>query len=809
MEKLDDIRYWFRAVASQVYRDGKCTHTVNPTLQLPDYNFVHNSIKSGLQRTDTPTIFTAFYGEIERSFELLCASPVRIKLFKIGYQFPDMETLDAGQNDQVVYYKNNRKNYFIDIAKGKSEVFANINDDLVLTLVEALSWLAKLTPSGTTARHFEKVVFLTGEIGEGKTIFVNYLISVHMNTFHEFKALPIKIDLTSPVEIDQKFEIELRIINKAIRIICENYIPKIVTVNDIVCALRNSKLDNEKKILVKKFFSKCKYNSDQESIQDYVELTKRDLRSAFIAVRSAFKRKGYGFLLFIDGLDNYDRDLFSEEVFARRNKEIFKFAKIANSLEDAYVIVSRYESYEYIKATSEASSPTHKIRNLTLLPVKTCEIIKSKFDLAGHLIDDFSKVVNKKREFEIPYDEDSKNVAKSLRVYLEKFNKFIIRMINYAFEYENEDKSILNDLLNKNNRLMLQSFNRVTKDVLNRIEILSMKGSAYSAEELSMHPKNYLLGLLSNESQCKNFIRKYRYIVINSLMINQLHLCFPKYKVVQSKDKMFAFKAINNASEKKFGVTKTSNYESCSIIPNVFYISSRSIYNEKKDPALCQIRILQYLNRKNFNCYNEDDVVCSLDKWFGYGEIIIKNELQMLYSNECVAKHPNNFWSITNMGAFLVNQLIFDFNYIYNAIDCIDISFEYYKSCMGPACSITQIDNRYKNDLTNYLKNFGVLLARKIIYSVAFAVYIDFIDSKECENYRNVNPPVVGLENISIGTRLTDSVISKIEKIFKNKESKLIENVALVVSEYIIKFLSHKNNPVIDDVIKEFSWAKK
>ena len=782
--------------------------TANPIAAVDDL-----PIKNEATRKENPVILNAYFHEIDRAFDLLCASPVRSELFVTGYQFPNLEELSFSQQDQCSRYISDYEIFRTELINGEEDIYVNINKDIVQELVKGLCHLAKMHRSGTNSRRFHKVMFLIGNMGEGKTIFCNYLLSVHIKDFEKSNVIPIKIDLTDR-DVDANENVSNLLYRKFIRILCENHIGKIITVQEIMNTAQDLAIDSSEQAVFRTYIETCGNNTNESSCHESSQVNKGTIEELFRLVRVSMKNKGYSILYIIDGLDNFNRDMISRNKFLKRSDEVLKYVRKIDTLDDAYIIVTRKESYEYIKIKNEGRGHSHKLRSIKLLPLSSCEIISKKNELAKSLINDFELQENvnprRRRIEEISvYSEERKAVAIKLKDNLEQIYQLVIDMINYSFKNipKSGNKLVIDKIFDSNNRRILDAYVRVFKDILNRIEILAGRNYTNSTKDLYCLVENYIVTLLNNDNMRKDFIKRYHYIVIHSLMINKLYLCFPRFRI-DSGDKHEDFISMSLPSkdtiQKNFGPIAKSNIWDCTLLPNILDISSPEQYDLNKFSIhyLSQIRILQYLKYVKQSTGHPPKfakIAKELQKYFNYNPAAVRAELRTLYANQCInvpqPDSPSNSpWILSPLGEHLIDILLYQYNYIINCVDHIKLPDFFVTKYISPSVSLAQLENIYRDKPKLYNMSFGKLLAKKIYYSIATTAMIKKIDDLEKEyfikknkkNYFSFNPQNAS-NDLLIGQKLQDNVLGVAGKILLGR------------SEFIKKDVK----PAFEDIIEQ------
>ncbi len=704
------------------------------------------------QRRDSPVLLSAYYKEIETAFDLLCASPKRKRIFESGYQFPNLDKLSDSQAEQVHHYINNPDIYLSDLVSNEEDIYVNISSDRVKDFVKAICRLAKMSRSGTTTKRYNKVMFLLGNMGEGKTIFINYLLSVHMADFEYQKVLPIKIDLTN-VDLDSDGKVSDILYKKFTRAICSYYIGEKISL-DLVSSVSGELNISDDDFSEMKLYIEAQSN-DEEGSEIYLDsLTNNGLiKDLFKLLRCVITKTDYSILYFIDGLDNFHRDLISRKKFFKRTQEVLAYTRVIEKLNDAYILVTRKESFDYIKRKNEGRGHGHRLRSVSLLPVEPIDIINRKNILSEHLIKDFTDDadLSERRLEEVNiYNDNKKEIALSLTECIGDLSKLVTDLIGTALcGHRSEGFEWLGVLFESNNRLIQDSYLRVLKEVMNRIEIHSGRNYASTNKEEYEWLKEYIFDLLNNEAVKETFIKRFSYITIGSLMVNKLHICCPRYNV-ETRDSHEHFSELELPGEQdetnEIGPVAKHNLWACSILPNLYDVSNPIKYRNIEENSmhfLSQIRILQllkFLNKKDEIGHKFSHISEKLCFSFNYNINVLRAEVRILYAGQCIriktASTTNDpAWEITELGICLLDNLIYTYEYLVNSVDSLSLPYEYGLKNLCPAVSFAQYENRYRNDYTGYRKQFGEVLSTKIKYALAMAAFIDRIDKLEKEIY--------------------------------------------------------------------------
>ncbi|MBF0284170.1 MAG: hypothetical protein HQL51_06895 [Magnetococcales bacterium] len=785
-----------RLAARHLIKDLKYTEVISPFYyeekeSTDDREGISesNSSKSSekILRQNTPKILSSLYTEIERAFNHIPEEDA----IQSCYVFPKIEKMNEELRDIINRYTYDHEVYLTEL-KINSGVYANISHQHTEIVATSLCEMAKdITP---TKKGLGRILFLVGEIGEGKSIFTDYLLSANKNLFLRNKVLPIKIDLTHNEIANQKTEnIVENIYRSSIRTLFETYHPIIIKSEHIIESKDFLKLKSYYQNIIRTWISEKNLGKTQGFPLNKFR-THGIIDVLFSAVMSITQDCKHTPLFVVDGLDNYYRDIRSNSLFINKCRDLISTISDPNKDDLPYLIVTRKESFDYIDQPKDV--PQFNYRYLSLLPVTACDIIAAKNNVAEELIENLSPdnfsatVVSNNIRTSAKCKQDT---AKSLRKYISDLTSLINEIINHALGVTppKDRRLALDKIFNSNNRMMIEAYKCVAKEVLNRIEIDSNTSRTASPEENMLLVTKYIIDLLTNPDKKRIFISRLHYIVIQGMMINKYHYCFPRFKIG---------KAENFSGGTDIGPISESSIENYSLLPNIFNVTPTEIDIEKKGFShhfLVQVRILQYIRyiQKHHpgTGVSYKDISEKLRFFFSYNEEIVKIELRMLYANQCIRKVPKfqnyDLWKLSELGKYIVSNLMFNYNYLASAADHFEAPSKFGILFLTPARSLSLSENSAAN-ISDYIAIFGgKVLPTKMRYAISMAAFINRIDELERQkflsiegfNFFNFNKEATE-DDLGIGKRVTENVEQTV-KIILSGNKPIIRNYALPAFE--------------------------
>ena len=539
--------------------------------------------------------------------------------------------------------------------------------------------------------------FITGEVGVGKTAFLNYLFSLYHSELRKKNVIWIRVDLTKHYHGNATLEDSLDF--QIARIYRQHYMKSKVSKS-------NTRFEN----FIRPFFQNEKDNLNQE-----IELNKalKDYYMPFDDKRTipynknlqksvkAYIEKYYGVIYIYDGLDKVrttnDFDEKLDEVKNIINSEKFK---------SVYIFVMRYESQQDLlykvfkyKELNQLSQLRGYGMSFRIVPSELSDIIDKRIDL----IKQHWKVFLKKNADEI-FNKDigdkltrseiyqlCENIkwldSEALDNYILVFKHYLSRAL--TFDEDNtttiEDNSnnafgLIEKIAGKNIRLDLQIIRECFTCFLESLEICDVSNE--SINEIGINLASYTEQLTNNTNYKQDLgkILSKHYRIVATLLRKKSSYVHP-FDYVRIKDNL----------ERK---TILKSYET-SYINNLFY-SINSDGLSDKYCLLLKIRILQLLRIKPIDIEN---IISEIKRNFPYNSVQIDYAIEELKHCDYISIKPNEFdnknfycYVITESGLNLIDKLIYDYNYIRIILDDIIIPKDYENNFIDSHSELYQKD---------------------------------------------------------------------------------------------------------------------
>lgn len=791
--------------------DLKCDNYLSRMNLLAEWRL--NSPINGLKVTDQDSqrrnliIFNRIIDELEKSFSHICGSPERDEIFYKSYCWPESGSnlSDENRKDKFELYTDDIRNFYADINGGGTAYYVNFNDHCIERFVQHLCGLSKKNKKNKTTDNDNRIIFLTGDYGEGKTFFINYIQSTKQNVFDTYKVVNIKIDYADKYIVGVK-KIDIALADKTNRIVREKYF-------------------NKNKFDINKFIEFAKQSIGEgeslKNIKNYIKygesftLNDDDSKKCFYIIKKFLlddKINGsgeqYSFLFIIDGMDNVNRDTISQDRFYDKVKSLKTFLK--NKVKDScYLITMRPESHHYLERQCNEGKPRiNDMVNVELFHANPYSIIDRKFEVFKEFL-----LTSSSEDKELP------DYTKNFVSVVNDFKMFLLKYFEIDFMKRNKNlKFNLNDLFNDNNRDIMNAILAISRDIFSRIEFSGDVNNWESASRMLykfMKIDHENIAFVNYNS--RNFHR--------ALMHNRRFYTLEQYEYeISSNDNFDIDQGVKNNKKKKnnifnrFKPIRHNNFHERSLIPNLFYthnpfssnfeLIDKKI-NEGQLPCYCKeaecledkrrnlkcihsiflikIRILQY-----YNYYNDrnqilnylQDVAATINNDFSYPVELIKSECDMLYSLQCLGKiryqhdgsRYNPIYNITPLGKYLLSDLIYSYSYIENVIDNCILPSEFCSKYMIPPVSLSKIQDywnvRNTDGVTQYLK-LADSFSEKIIRIKAFVNFIKNVEKMELaslETFKEDYPPYVYSDRgrYFIHTLMSDNINKTIDSLLSS-----------------------------------------
>ena len=320
----------------------------------------------------------------EKCFSMWEAGRGQEGLFNTIYAFPKV--------DQAWEWLMGRN--ILDIKKELIPI--NLNEDYVNYFISCLAGRAKSIKKSSRKidASNRSRFFVVGDVGTGKTTFLNYAFSLNYNQLHKSKVMWIRVDLTKEYHA-----------NKTLSDAVSFQLSKVYRKN-YESDLFKHKDDLEKHI--KKKFSRLPANeavSDEKIssyIQEYFSSYDSERSDHFhpiimLAIKELVQKK-YSMIYIFDGLDRYGAD----KIFHSKLKNLKEFITGSEKTKHVYVFVMRNESYADLlyQRIFDPGGPTEAAlrtssKTFALMPAQISDIVERRLNL---ICDKWEQILEEERD---------------------------------------------------------------------------------------------------------------------------------------------------------------------------------------------------------------------------------------------------------------------------------------------------------------------------------------------------------------------------------------------------------------------------
>jgi GTPase SAR1 family protein len=516
--------------------------------------------------------------------------------------------------------------------------------------------------------------FILGDVGVGKTTFLNNIFSQYHDNLKDENVFWVRVDLTKPNLSESTLFNALSF--QISRIFRAHYFE----------SYDSCDLENFKSTLIKSFnisdkvFNEEEFNEcfkDFKSIFDKKRLERFDHRIE--RGIQEYVESNYGVIYIFDGLDKIN----SNQNFPERIKEVWTILN-HEKFRGIYIFVMRNKSHCELLLQNEIIEQTtlrgfSKI--LKIIPPKLDEIIDKRINL----LLDRSGIYFKEKEkrlypkvFSIT-EKDKIDIQKiqqriidinkeKYEAYLNVFLLFLNKGISDDFENNldswNRKKAFtdLKNLVGNNFRTLLAIITSANKIFLETIGILNLEFE--DIIEINNSLGNSSIKNYSNYIEKLEAIQKRSYKIVDILLRRSNYFENP-YTYEYSSDGIIRW------------VNRDIEPENISYIYNLFYSVNVPKTIEPNYYLLLKIRILQYISC-NSDLQSKEEVVVYFERTFHYStnhidiafeELVnwglISLDIKVVYERSIV------IFKLSRSGDFHLNNLIKQFNYIRLILDDI------------------------------------------------------------------------------------------------------------------------------------------
>jgi hypothetical protein len=527
--------------------------------------------------------------------------------------------------------------------------------------------------------------FLIGDIGTGKTTFLNNLFSQYHEKLKDKEVIWVRVDLTKPYHRKRKLLDALNF--QRAKIFRGHYSDNFnADFKNLMKYLKDAFIIYDRdKSFNKEVFDNCKI--DYLSKYDKDRTDEYDKRIQFGIKR--YIENNYGVIYIFDGLDK----LTVNENFNERIAEI-KEILYNEKIKGVFIFVMRNKShFELFRALqNEEIEQTHlrgQTKILRILPPKLSEILDKRISI---LVNRSSTFLSEKRtrilpnKFQLSEADELiyKNISNKVKqitvdqynAYLNIFFRYLHKGISVDFDFDASLKSWkrehalteLKNLVGENFRKLLNIINLSNKaflETINRLgfsfdDILDIYNSIGNPQA-----KNF-----ENYKEKLESIFRRDYLIVEIIVRRNKYFENP-YSYEYSINKKIQWS------------NKELDPEDIPYIYNLFYSVNVQNVVEEKYYLTIKIRILQYILNSE-KIYNKEKIIDHISEYFGYGRDHIELALEELFKWHLIMYTPEVVYDkfipriiLSRAGRYHLEHLIGEFNYLRLILDDIIIPEEF------------------------------------------------------------------------------------------------------------------------------------
>jgi hypothetical protein len=568
--------------------------------------------------------------------------------------------------------------------------------------------------------------FLIGDVGVGKTTFLNYLFSHDYDYFDSAKVIWVRVDLT-------KDYLSNKTLHEAVRYqlarIYREYYEKDIDHNFV------DFLERELSPLIKA--GRIKDTEAKSKIDEYLAPFIKERNTSFDPCLEEGVKKyvehNYAMIYVIDGLDK----LRDEDDFKKKIIELKEYILSSEKTKHLYLFVMRTSSHAELMNKYLLPHEKHSLSGLRdsaktffIEPPKLQEIIEKRLVLFSMIWDTvleeikddviIDKSFSRKRDIDDINNKllDLKKTCKwitpeAIKDYYDIFLRFLYRGL-LGFESDvklnswnnTETYSSLKNVVGVNFRMLLRALQDLQRCFLQTLQ------SSY------LHPEHVIniRNLISNNFLHDDFkaILKKHYRVIPVLLRRKPRYIHP-YRYVYSSDGNLCLRAKSGSDSQPY-------------LFNIFMGANAIDKDCETYHLLAKVRILQYLSM--YDDKENDEMLSTLVDMFGYDRsnlIIDLEELKyMNLINTTPHELPNGYisysFTISRTGGYILNNFLKEYNYLRIILD----------ETIVPQRTARLFKIVEKNVSENDIVLWNIQLIPKVIH---FLSLIKYVEDQERTNF--------------------------------------------------------------------------
>jgi hypothetical protein len=607
----------------------------------------------------------------ERSLGMFQAGSDREELFDTIYAFPKIPPACR---------------YLLDVEDpldvDEDFIPANLSPKYIETWMRCLCGTAKAVRKSTESIQASNVsrFFILGDIGSGKTTFLNYAFSKYNIWMRNNGIVWIRLDLTKAHY--RAMKVMDAITQQTVKVFRGFYHDELwdSRKGDILPEIERRfrlSVTSHDQTVINKHIEDYLQPYDPERIEPYHDCIQAGIKT--------WLQNHYAMIYVIDGLDK----MGSETEFKEKIEEVQQGILGTEKTQHLYVIVMRNRSHvdllkSYIDHAehAELSALRREAKTFVVLPPKMQEIVDNRLN---YLNRKWQALVEEEQD-KILYDEIAPQSAEtnkmedilraiswiapnSLKAHHHVFLVYLYRALSFKDLHDSirswtapATYSALKNLAGSNFRILLHIMNLSHKRFLQTIQQLNLTPN--DLIEIDIHLENRTItDSSSNANSHLSDILKKHYRVIETLIRNSSSGRRPS-DYIYDDDQIVRL--------------PSSSSDSKTYVPNIFRVANVPNVPSERSYLLSKIRILQLLQLDGES--TKEEILHSLHEQFYYPKDRSLLNLNDLEHDSLVAQsakwpegaaRPVIVYSNTRVGRSMLNNLVIHFNYLANVSEDI------------------------------------------------------------------------------------------------------------------------------------------
>lgn len=636
---------------------------------------------------------------------------------------------------------------------------------------------------------------VVGEIGTGKSQFLNYVYSVYNEYINE-ACLWIRVDLTK--DYLNNLSIEYALKYQLCRIARDKYehITKDVKFQEMLLSKRMIGSQNDDNVI----------NVVEDFLAPFIPKRPTCYDEKIMDIVDDYFTTIYPTIFVIDGFDN----IHGKDEFEKKMKELKEYIIATEKNASTFIISMRNTSYaRYIKHSCKecgtgSDHGRHPKKVFRLIPVDLKDLLSARlsyitadwrtilekniYDIAQ--IHDVGKPFERsevEKKVQKAYDKISMEVdwisEENLNIFLDlcmifAYKGFTLKDLVDIIDGWNNNKAYhyICAYSGSNTRKQINCFLAIIEKFLLSLQYNGINTSIFISKSIdffnnledilkdkTVDSLRVIENLLEQYSFMKSVMSKH-YLVINSLLSDTVSYSHPvEYDMHDGK------------MQRKDRHDFNGNSFVYSLYHGVNVVSKK----EQSYHLLAKIRILQYLKIHNSIVENYDDLAEIVSDLFSYDLHQLKLDIEELCLMRYVCENNDgelfcdttHTISITSSGIVMIERLIFDYNYLRTIVGDVFVP----SKCGDNFCSFP--------GLVNINTNIHLQILKSIPYVLNFCSLVSYIDKLEVDdNAKIINKKFWKLRDI-----MCKSISDSIARIVNAKASAGLQKELNDIYDFIIQ----------------------